>query len=140
MMIYGLPTSTDLDMEITFDMIDDVLEYCDDFTGSSFKLFDKTAFAAQAAKYAMSITGREVMFSREGIDVHSLRLFFKELANDGTLRAPRGPYEADKWRRRKRMMGFISVFTDLCCEHYLLYAGKMNRVINDKPRKRPAAS
>jgi anaerobic magnesium-protoporphyrin IX monomethyl ester cyclase len=140
MMIYGLPTSGDIDLEQTFNMIDDMLEYCDDFTASSFKLFDKTAFASQAVKYDMRITGKEVLFTRAGRDVHSLRLFFREKGLDGSYRMPRGPYETDKWQRRKQMMGFISVFTDLCCEHYLIYADKINSVINDKPRKRPAVS
>ncbi|MFI4911378.1 MAG: radical SAM protein [Sedimentisphaeraceae bacterium JB056] len=140
MMIYGLPTSNDIDLEQTFDMIDDVLDYCDDFTASSFKLFDQTPFASQAAKYDIKITEQEVIFTRKGVDVHSMRLIFKEKAADCTYRTPRGPYEADKWRRRKKMMGLNSVFTDLCCEHYLLYANQMHSIINNKPRKRPAVS
>lgn len=135
MMIYGLPTSGDEDLFATLDFIDDVYQYCDDITGSSFKLFDKTPFAIMADKYGLKITGRETIFSVNENEVHSLRLFFKEKAADGTYRAPRGRLEVDRWKWRRQMMRFDSPFTDLCCEHYLLYARHLYTPPVNKPIK-----
>jgi len=135
MMIYGLPTSTDADLDETFSFIDEACEYCDDITSSSFRLFDKTAFAVSHAKYGLKITAREVMFSISGTKVHSLRLFFQEIGQDGTYRSPRGPIEVDRWKWRRKMMRFESVYTELCCEHYLLYAQHHHTPPVNKPIK-----
>ncbi len=139
MMIYGLPTSTDADLDQTFDFIDEVCDYCDDITSSSFKLFDRTAFAAQPIKYGLKITSPEVIFSRGGTDVHSLRLFFKEIGQDGSYRNPRGHIEVDRWKWRRKMMRFDSVYTELCCEHYLLYAQHHSTPPVNKPIKTAAS-
>lgn len=122
MMIYGLPTSTDEDLRATLDLLDDLSESLDDIGCSSFQLFDRTIFAAQAAKWGLKIEGRERIFCREGAAVHTLRLLHKEQAADGSARPPRGPLEIAQWERRKQRSGWNSIYEDLCCEHYLLYA------------------
>lgn len=125
MMIYGLPTSTDEDVRATLDLLDDLGEWFDDIKCSRFVLFDRTAFAAQPARWGLTIEGRERVFCRNGVAVHTLRLIHKERAADGSLRPPRGPLESAQWERRKQRSEWKSVYEDLCCEHYLLYAEAM---------------
>lgn len=125
MMIYGLPTSTDEDLRATLDLLDDLGEWLDDIKCSSFQLFDKTIFAAQATKWGLKVEGRERVFCRDGAAVHTLRLLHKERSADGSPRPPRGPLEAIQWEQRKRRTGWSSIYETLCCEHYLLYANRL---------------
>ena len=127
MMILGLPTATEDDFNTTFDLLDDLSESIDTINFSSFQLFDKTAFAAQAQKFGLKITGKEKIFTNEFGPAHTHRLLYKEIAADGTLRPPRGPVEVAQWQRRKLWSGQNQEFPVLSCEHYLLYAGRISR-------------
>ena len=122
MMIFGLPTGTDEDFDATMDLLDDLIDSTDAMTASSFQLFDKTAFAAQAKAFGMEIMGREILFSSEHGSVHSNRLFYREKDKNGTTRPPRGPLELNRLQRRRLWDKQDSIFQYLTCEHYLLYA------------------
>ena len=122
MMILGLPTAGEEDFKATLEMLDDLGDAVDTVNFSSFQLFDKTAFASQAKMLGLKITGREKIFSNENGSVHTHRLFFKELASDGTIRPPRKTLEATQWLQRKLWSGRYQNYHVLNCEHYLLYA------------------
>ncbi|MBN2594180.1 MAG: radical SAM protein [Sedimentisphaerales bacterium] len=124
MMIFGLPTGTDEDFDATMDLLDDLVDSTDAMTASSFQLFDRTAFAAQAKTFSLEITGREILFSSEHGTVHSNRLFYREKDKDGTTRPPRGPLELNRLERRRLWSRQDSIFQYLTCEHYLLYASR----------------
>jgi anaerobic magnesium-protoporphyrin IX monomethyl ester cyclase len=126
MFIFGLPTSRDEDFDATMELIDDLDDSVDAVTSSCFQLFDKTAFAAQSKTFGLKITGHERLFSSEHGSVHSNRLFYQEKAEDGTERPPRGPLEIAQLERRKLWTGQLSIFQNLCCEHYLLYVANMS--------------
>ena len=122
MLIFGLPTGRDEDFDATMDLMDDLVDSVDAVTTSSFQLYDKTAFAAQAKTFGLEITGREILFSSEYGTVHSNKLIYREKEKNGTSRPPRGPLEIDKLERRSRWNKQYSTFQPLACEHYLLYA------------------
>lgn len=124
MMIFGLPTGGEEDFEATLDFLDEVGEATDDVTNSSFQLFDGTPFGEHPDEYHLVVTGRDVLFAANGTEVHSARLDHSETGDDGSERPGRGPMEVDRWRRRRRMSGWKSDVEGLCCEHYLLYAGR----------------
>ncbi len=124
MLIFGLPTGRDEDFDATMDLMDDLIDSVDAVTTSSFQLYDKTAFAAQAKTFSLEITGREILFSSEHGSVHSNRLFYREKDKDGTTRPPRGPLELSRLERRMLWNKQDSIFQHLTCEHYLLYASR----------------
>jgi radical SAM superfamily enzyme YgiQ (UPF0313 family) len=126
MMIFGLPTSCDSDLEATFDLLDALADVTDDITCSSFQLWEKTAFAANPAACGLRITGRERFFDSPHEAVHSLRLFYREKATDGTLRPPSGAIEIARWQRRRRIAGRHHEMEGLSCEHTLLYTAWRN--------------
>lgn len=122
MMIFGLPTSCDEDLRATLNFLDDMAPYVDDVTCSSFQLWERTAFAANAAAYGLKVTDRDRLVTTPTGPVHSLRLSFLEKGDDATFRPGRGAMEAAAWQRRKKMANWHTHYDGLCCEHYLLYA------------------
>lgn len=124
MMIFGLPTSTEADLDATLDLLDALADVTDDITSSSFQLWDKTAFAANPAAFGLQITGRERFFDSPYGPVHSLRLFHREKGCDGTLRPPSGPMEIARWQWRQRIAGRRHELEGLPCEHTLLYTAR----------------
>ena len=136
MMIFGLPTSTDADLEATLDLVADLGPAAGGVTSSRFQLFDRTPFAAQAARYGLRVTGREVMVARLGQPVHSLRLFHQERADDGSWRPGRGALEVARWESFCRWTRAASDLDHLCCEHTLLYAARRHA----PPRRLPGAA
>lgn len=124
MLIFGLPTSKEEDLQATMDLVADLGEAAGSVTSSRFQLFEKTPFAAQAERYGLHVAGREVLFRRNGQEVHSLRLFHQELATDGSWRPPQGSLEVARWENFRRWSGLYSPLDDLCCEHTLLYAAR----------------
>ncbi|MFH1715853.1 MAG: B12-binding domain-containing radical SAM protein, partial [Planctomycetota bacterium] len=131
MLIFGLPTSKDEDFDATMDLMDDLVDFVDAETHSSFQLYDKTAFACQAKTFALKIAGREILVSTEHGIVHSNRLFYQEQDGNGTVRPPRGPLEIARLERRKLWDREHSIFQYLWCEHYLLYAAHLRNVVSD---------
>jgi hypothetical protein len=126
MMIFGLPTSCDSDLEATFDLLDALADVTDDITCSSFQLWEKTAFAANPAACGLRITGRERFFDSPHEAVHSLRLFYREKATDGTLRPPSAALEIARWQWRRQLAGRHHKLEGLPSEHTLLYAARRN--------------
>jgi hypothetical protein len=121
MLIFGLPTSREDDLNATINLLDDLDEAVDAVTNSNFQLFDRTAFAAQAKMFGINVTGRERLLSCKNGSLYSNRLFYQEKSSDGTMRPPPGPLEIERVERRRLWMGQPSIFDDICCEHYLLY-------------------
>ena len=124
MMIFGLPGSTDEDLQATLDLVAELGPAAGGVTSSRFQLFDRTPFAVQAAKYGLRVTGREVLLTRLGREVHSQRLFHREKAADGSWRPGRGALEITRWEEFRRWTRTESDLDDLCCEHTLLYAAR----------------
>ncbi|MBN1442167.1 MAG: radical SAM protein [Planctomycetes bacterium] len=125
MMIFGLPTSTDEDLQETFSFLDDVWHHVDALTASAFTLWERTDFARSASRYGLSSRGRTVLLRLGGIPLLSSRLDFREVAADGALRPPRGAHEVHRWQRRRLWMGPRSVLESLPAEHYLLFAARL---------------
>ena len=124
MMIFGLPTSRDEDLKATLDFLDDAAPWVDDVTCSSFQLWEKTGFAANAAGYGLKVVEWDRFVTCPQGPIHSLRLEFREKGADGSYRPGRGAMEVVQWQRRKKMARWHSIYDGLCCEHYLLYAAE----------------
>ncbi|MFO7653543.1 MAG: radical SAM protein [Candidatus Krumholzibacteriia bacterium] len=120
MMIFGLPTSGPDDLQATMDLVADLGGAAGSVTSSRFQLFARTPFAARPDRYGLRVTGQEVLFSRGGQDVRSLRLFHEERAMDGSWRPPRGSVEVAEWERFRRWCRPVSELDGLCSEHLLL--------------------
>jgi anaerobic magnesium-protoporphyrin IX monomethyl ester cyclase len=125
MLIFGLPTSTEQDFNATLNLLDDLEDAVDAITKSNFQLFDGTTFSAQAREFGMIVNGRERLFSCENGTLYSNRLFYRIKSSDGTMRPPQGPLEIERLERRRLWKGRSSIFEDICCEHYLLYAAHL---------------
>lgn len=121
MMIYGLPLSTDADLEATFRFLERVYPSADAMTASAFALFEGTPFARAAARFGLVPQGAEEEVRVAGAPVRSRRLRFREVADDGSLRPPRGPVEVGQWQRRRAWLGEVPFLEGVACEHYLLH-------------------
>jgi radical SAM superfamily enzyme YgiQ (UPF0313 family) len=124
MMLYGLPGSTDAELEETFRHIEEVYDAVDAMTATSLVLFEGAPFARRAKEYGLSLLGAQEEVRVGGVPICSTRLDFQERADDGTLRPPRGPVEAAAWHRRRRWLGDVPFLEGLSCEHYLLYVSQ----------------
>ncbi|MGA1876128.1 MAG: B12-binding domain-containing radical SAM protein [bacterium] len=122
MLIFGLPTSTEGDLQETFRFIEDVYPEVDTFTASSFVLFQGTDFARQARQFHLLITGRQELFRLGEHPVHSTRLTFMQKDSSGSLLPPIGPTEVSRWMQRRSWLGEIPLLETLCCEHFLIYS------------------
>lgn len=124
MTIFGLPGSTDADLQATLGLVADIGAAAGGVTSSRFQLFDRTPYAVQAAAHGLHVTGREVLFTRYGQPVHSLRLFHQGRAADGSWRPPRSTLELARWEEFCRWTRPPSPLDGLCCEHTLLHAAR----------------
>jgi hypothetical protein len=122
MLIFGLPSSTDLDLAHTLRLVEEVYGSVDAFTASSFVLFAGTAFARQPETYGLHVTGPREVLGQGETAVHSIRLGYQEVAADESLRPPRASLEIAAFERRRAWLGEPSFMDRLCAEHYLLYA------------------
>lgn len=127
MMIFGLPTSTDLDFRQTVRFLEGVYPSLQAMSCSSFVLWEGTHFARRPDLYGVHITGPKPLAAVGGRTIHSHRLGFLEVSDDGSLRLPRGPMELMDWEGRRRWLGECSFLEQLPCEHYLLYAAHRAR-------------
>lgn len=125
MLIFGLPKSTEEDFNATIHLLDDLEDAVDAVTNSTFQLFDGTVFSVQAKEFGMKVTGRERLLSCENRTLYSNRLFYREKSSDGTTRPPQGFLEIKRLEHRRLWMGPPSIFENICCEHYLLYAAHL---------------
>jgi radical SAM superfamily enzyme YgiQ (UPF0313 family) len=124
MMIFGLPTSTDEDLDATLRFLEECLPHVDAITASRFVLFAGTAFAERAAELGLEGLAPRVLFTRDGRSVCSTRLDFHEAGSDGTPRPPRGALEVAAWERRLGWLGGLPLLNALPAEHYLLHASR----------------
>ncbi len=124
MMIFGLPTSTDEDLHATLDLIGDLAASAGAVTSSRFQLFDRTPFSMRPENYGLRISDQEIVFSRSGHHVHSLRLFHQERATDGSWRPSRGNIEIAEWEKLRRWTGLDSELDALYAEHLFLYTAQ----------------
>ena len=127
MLVFGLPTSTDDDIESTLDLLGEVHDQVDAFTKSSFALFDHTEFARRAPELGLAVSGRRPLLTVLGRTVHSFRLDFMERGATGDLRPSRSGLEIARFQSRRRWLGEARVYEQLVAEHYLLYAAHRRR-------------
>jgi anaerobic magnesium-protoporphyrin IX monomethyl ester cyclase len=127
MMIFGLPTSTDLDLIQTFRFLEDVYDSVEAMATSSFVLWRRSHFGQNPGKYGMHITGAGLLLQADGRVVHSHRLDYSEVSADGSLHPPRGPVELAAWEDRRKWLGGASLLERLPCEHYLLYVSHQRK-------------
>jgi radical SAM superfamily enzyme YgiQ (UPF0313 family) len=121
LMIFGLPTSTDADMDQTLAFLSDVYEDLAGLTASAFVLFDKTHFARNAGRYGLKIDGPVDLFHSSHTAVKSGRLKFREQAEDGSYRAPKGAVEVARWQQYRRWLGEVTLKEQLPPEHVLIH-------------------
>jgi anaerobic magnesium-protoporphyrin IX monomethyl ester cyclase len=121
LMIFGLPTATDLDLDLTLEFLSSAYDDLDGLTASAFVLFDKTHFARNALRYGLHVDGPVPLIHGSGRAVKSSRLTFRELASDGSLRAPRGALEISRWQQYRRWLGPASLLEQLPPEHWLIH-------------------
>ncbi len=119
--IFGLPTSTDLDLDLTLEFLGNAYDTLDGLTASAFVLFNNTHFARNARRYGMHIDGPLPLIHANGTKVRSSRLSFREMASDGSLRAPRGTLEVARWQQYRRWLGQETLLEQLPPEHYLIH-------------------
>ena len=121
LMIFGLPTSSDPDLDQTLAFLGDVYDSLDGLTASTFVLFGNTHFARNARRYGIYIDGPGVLINSGSSAVRSARLKFRELASDGSLRVPRGALEVSRWQRYRRWLGEVPLLEQLPPEHWLIH-------------------
>lgn len=124
MMIYGLPTSTDGDLEETFAFLERVYPLVDAMTASPFALFANSPFGEEPGRWSLLAGEPQVELTVDGAPIHSRRLGFSEIGQGGEPRPPRGEMEAARWTARRRWLGEPPFLEGLPCEHYLLYSDR----------------
>ncbi|SLM30742.1 putative Radical SAM domain protein [Desulfamplus magnetovallimortis] len=121
LMIFGLPTSTEADLELTMDFLSRTYNSFGGLTASAFVLFEKTYFARNADRFAMHIDeAMPLIYSNKKV-VKSYRLKFREIAWDGSLRTPRGAIEVARWQQFRKWLGDTPFLELLPTEHYLIH-------------------
>lgn len=140
MMIFGLPTSSDIDLWQTFGLLDNVQNDLDAICASAFVLFQSTSFAKQARRFGLEIIGAEKLIETKTGAVCSSRIKFKEVSQNGPSRPPRGAYEIIAWEKRRPWMNETSFMEQLPCEHFLLYSRKQyeTNLMPQNPLSHPA--
>ncbi len=121
LMIFGLPTSTDADMDQTLKFLSEVYGHLGGLTASAFVLFDKTHFARNAGRYGLKIDGPVDLFHSSHTAVKSGRLKFRERAEDGSYRTPKGGIEVSRWQQYRRWLGAVPLVEQLPPEHGLIH-------------------
>ncbi len=127
MLIFGLPTSGEADLEQTLGFLERTWGDVEATTASSFVLFEGTAFARRPGRYGVRVLGNQELLRVDGRPIRSRRLIHREEASDGSLRPPRGPLEVASWERRRAWLGAPPFLEGLCTEHYLLHADDRRR-------------
>ncbi len=131
LMIFGLPTATDEDLDLTLDFLSRTYPSFSGLTASAFVLFEKTYFARNAGRFGMHIEGRIPLIKSNGRVVCSFRLKFKEIASDRSLRTPRGAFEVARWQRFRKWLGDPPLLEQLPTEHYLIHVSASGSSLKD---------
>lgn len=131
LMIFGLPTATDEDLDLTLDFLSRTYPSFSGLTASAFVLFEKTYFARNAGRFGMHIEGRTPLINSNGRGVCSFRLKFKEIASDSSLRTPRGAFEVARWQRFRKWLGDLPLLEQLPTEHYLIHVSASGSPLKD---------
>ncbi|MFH1152755.1 MAG: radical SAM protein [Pseudomonadota bacterium] len=137
MMIFGLPTSSDQDLYETLGFLERIYGSMSAMSASAFVLFEGTYFARNARQSGMHVDGPQELLRVDGVPVRSRRLKFREISDDGSLRAPRGSIEVSAWMQHRRWLGDVPLLEQLPCEHYLIHVSG-GRGIGLKPLVPPA--
>ncbi len=124
MMIFGLPTSTEQDLQQTLNVMDRIYPFVDAISASVFVLFKGTHFAKNAKKYNLHILEEKELMSAGGMPVFSNRLKFQEVGQNGALRTPQGTLELAAWIRHRKWLGNPPLLEKLPSEHYLIHLSK----------------
>jgi len=109
-LVFGLPTSTDDDIESTLDLLGEVHDQVDAFTKSSFAIFDHSEFARRAPELGLAVSGRRPLLTVLGRTVHSFRLDFMERGVTGDVRPSRIGLEIALFQSRRRWLGEARVY------------------------------
>ena len=125
MMIFGLPGSTDADLEATFAFLDRAWSDLDSLTASGFVLFADTPFGREPERFGLEVTGVEEVLRIGDRAVRSHRLSFLERSSDGSLRPGRAGVELAAWERRRRWMADKPILDRLPVEHYLVWLDRV---------------
>jgi len=131
LMIFGLPTATDQDLDLTLDFLSRTYPSFSGLTASAFVLFEKTYFARNAGRFGMHIEGGIPLIKSNGRVVCSFRLKFKEIASDRSLRTPRGAFEVARWQRFRKWLGDPPLLEQLPTEHYLIHVSASGSPLKD---------
>ncbi|MBU1195635.1 MAG: radical SAM protein [Proteobacteria bacterium] len=121
MMIFGLPTSTDPDMEESFRFLESFYDSFDAMTASAFVLFSGTHFARNARQFGLHIDQPMELLRISGKPLKSSRLRFREISSDGSFRSPRGSVEVAAWKKFRQWLGDPPLLEQLPSEHCLLH-------------------
>ncbi len=121
LMIFGLPTSIDPDLDQTLTFLNDVYNDLEGLTASTFVLFDNTHFARNARRYGLHIDGNTTVIHSNQTSVRTSRLTFREQAFDGSLRVPRGTMDVSRWQQYRRWLGKVPLVEQLPPEHGLIH-------------------
>ncbi|MBU2644645.1 radical SAM protein [bacterium] len=140
MMIFGLPTSSNIDLWQTFALLEKTQDYLDGIKASSYVLYENTYFAKKPERFGMSVSGAQKLLKIGNTVVHSTKLNYREVSSSGSLRPPCGAIEVAEWEKRTAWMKKMDFLDKLPCQHYLLYANHHyeTRKAPDEPFPRSA--
>lgn len=131
LMIFGLPTSTEADLDLTLGFLSRTYPNFSGLTASAFVLFEKTYFARHARRFGMHTEKRIPLITSHGKPVNSYRLKFREIASDGSLRPPCGTPEVARWQQFRKWLGDPPLLEQLPTEHYLLHVSASGSPLKD---------
>jgi len=121
MVIFGLPTSTEVDLWQTISLLERLQNSLDAIRASAYVLYEQTYFAKRPALFDLTITGARQLLTLNGVSLHSNKLLYSEIATDGSRRPPCSIVELTQWEKRRGWLKNMDFWEHLPCEHYLLY-------------------
>ncbi len=131
LMIFGLPTSTEADLDLTLEFLSRTYPNFSGLTASAFVLFEKTYFSRHAGRFGMQVDHRVPLMNSHGKPVSSYRLKFREIASDGSLRPPCGATEVARWQQFRKWLGDPPLLEQLPTEHYLIHVSASGSPLKD---------
>lgn len=132
LLIFGLPTSTDADLDQTLRLIEQLHPLTDSLTASQFVLFHRTPLARRPARFQLQVVGTKHVLKVGQQLVRSTRLIHRDLDGQGEVLPNRGEVELRAWEQRCRWLGQLPFVDELCAEHYLLFVAH-DAVVGRRP-------
>ena len=122
MMIFGAPGTDATCLDETGAFLEQAWPYIDSMTASAFVLFEQTEFGRHPGRYGLEIIGRHPMLELDGKMIHDQKLPFRRKGETDAGESPLALAEIDAWERRRAWLPPLPFHSQLCCEHYLLFA------------------